>query len=226
MLKLIVTDKFKECSVCKITFEATEENFYKQKSKNKEYGEHYKLTGECKKCRKEKTTKYQKEHGEMHRASQRKYSMTEAGRKTRKRSLGNWRSKGLQRIYYLNNKDRFKKYKDKHGHKKHNISKEEWNSCKAYFSFKCAYCGISEQLAKELYGHNLHKEHVINDGENDLRNCVPSCKKCNTEKNELEFEFWYIERCEGYSIERLEKVREWINYDYKAFIRGDIVNTK
>jgi hypothetical protein len=63
---------------------------------------------------------------------------------------------------------------------------------------------------------DFHKEHVNHEGSNDLSNCVPSCKLCNTSKHVQELEEWY-KRQPYFSEERLQKIYKWINEDWKLY---------
>ena len=110
-------------------------------------------------------------------------------------------------------------------HKTHTISKIEWESCKKYFKYKCAYCGLSIEDHYRIYAGkpqkiDLHKDHFINDGLNDLSNCVPSCRSCNNYKKKIDFEEWYSETNKVYSMERLIKIRKWLEEDYKLYIKS------
>jgi hypothetical protein len=108
-------------------------------------------------------------------------------------------------------------------HRKHNITNQEWKQCKKYFSNQCAYCGL--QLSEHYVNYNgqmklfdFDKEHVYHTGENDLSNCVPSCRICNVNKYQFNVEEWYKEQS-YYSEERLNKINTWINNDYKIYTK-------
>jgi len=127
-----------------------------------------------------------------------------------------------QRDYLVNNKDKVKKYNKRYGSKKHTVNSAEWESCKHYFNMRCAYCGIpieehyiTRKGIKKL--GDFHKEHVYHDGKNDLSNCVPSCRQCNTKKNVRTInEFYKIS--EKFTYDKYHKIYMWIRYDYKNFI--------
>lgn len=118
-----------------------------------------------------------------------------------------------------NNKDKIKQYNKKRTEKKHEITKQEWIDCKNYFNNCCAYCGISEVEAKKQQGQNLHKEHVIDCGRNDLKNCVPSCKSCNSEKHLTSLNDWYNVKNPKYTKDKYLKIYQWLRYDYKKYIK-------
>jgi 5-methylcytosine-specific restriction endonuclease McrA len=102
------------------------------------------------------------------------------------------------------------------------VSDAEWESCKKYFDDSCAYCGlhISEHFNNykgKMRWTDLHKEHVDDDGANDLSNCIPSCQSCNSQKWNFEFEEFYNTNNENYDQERYDKIIKWLNEDYKQF---------
>ncbi len=108
-------------------------------------------------------------------------------------------------------------------HKKHEITKNEWELCKEYFVYKCAYCGLPieehyNQYKGEIRLTDFHKEHVNHDGSNDLSNCIPSCKNCNSEKHTSTLEEWYNKENENFTEERLEKILNWLNNDYIKYL--------
>jgi hypothetical protein len=67
---------------------------------------------------------------------------------------------------------------------------------------------------KNIYNQDLHKEHVIYDGANDLSNCVPSCKVCNSLKWQYELESWYKKQ-DFYDEYKLQKIYDWVNVCWK-----------
>lgn len=103
----------------------------------------------------------------------------------------------------------------------------EWENCKKYFNHRCAYCHlkIEEHWIKRNGNFQLgdfHRDHVDHNGANDLSNCVPACKTCNTQKRDFELEDWYSPVNENYEEGRLLKIHTWINEDYKLFIENKL----
>ena len=199
----------KQCSICKEEKELSE--FYLQKNYSKKKGEYITYNQYCKKCCKEKSVKYQKDNPDK----RKKYLKADNSRPERKQAKKEFnekrRAEGKEREWQRNNKDKITNYRIKRmQNKKHEITKEEWESCKLYFNYSCAYCGMTEVRAKEKYKNNLHKEHVDHNGANDLSNCVPSCKSCNGSKNIKDFQEWYNESNPVYSCERYNKIMEWL----------------
>jgi len=125
------------------------------------------------------------------------------------------RENGYYKEMYKNNPEQFKKYNQQH--RNHNIADEQFESCKKYFKYERCFCGMSEEEAIIKYKQRLHKEHADDDGANDLSNCIPACKGCNSSKWKFELKRWYLQQ-DFYSEERLQKINKWLNEDYKKFI--------
>ena len=123
----------------------------------------------------------------------------------------------LESLWRKKNPDKCKEYIIKREmHKKHEVTEFEWERCKQYFNYKCAYCGMTEEEHYEKFKEQLHKEHFYNNGSNDLSNCIPSCKSCNSSKWKYEAEEWY-KNCEFFSQGRLNKIYQWLENDYKQY---------
>lgn len=83
------------------------------------------------------------------------------------------------------------------------LTSKEWNECKKFFNNECAYCGRKM--------NNLTQDHFIplsKDGEYSKKNIIPSCRSCNSRKNNKDFYEWYKEDIH-YSKERLNKIEEY-----------------
>lgn len=100
---------------------------------------------------------------------------------------------------------------------RHNITDYEWEECKNYFNYRCAYCGIAIEDYEKQYHKDFSKEHVINNGANDLSNCVPACNNCNMSKRDKDFETWYKEQS-FYFVGEYWKIKKWLKFDYKKII--------
>lgn len=222
--KTINNKIYKRCSCHKEYFPegdewmpCTEEYFYKTKSSTDG------LFPYCKKCTSKKSAMYQHNHKKEALEYHHKYSQThpnyyknirdnyeKRNKENRKESIKQWRR---------NHPDRLRQYNSIYSNKKHNITTKEWKDCKEYFNYQCAYCGMPEKEAKELYKQNLHKEHVDCNGVGNLSNCVPACKHCNTSKHEFDMEDWYKQQS-YFSQERLDKIYKWLKDDYKLYIKN------
>jgi hypothetical protein len=121
--------------------------------------------------------------------------------------------------YYHSNPEKHAEYRRKREmHKHHEISDIEWDNCKKYFDYKCACCGkpISEHYHRQrgkMILFDFCKDHFVNDGSNDLTNCIPLCKTCNGKKNTKTFEEFYNNKNKYYTEERLDKIYKWIYED-------------
>jgi hypothetical protein len=214
---VVLIIEYKTCSKCEITYPKTDEYFYKQKSKKCKDG--YYLSSECKNCRIKAALKWKKDNPEKNREYSRIVDMRE-DKKIRKRNVSKERRlNGKHKKYIQNNPDKTKEYNRRHQLKKHKISKQEWNACKEYFNNSCCYCGITYEEHKIKYNEDLHKEHYIDDGANDLSNCVPACKSCNSQKWEFDVNEWFNEDNPRFTKERYKKILKWINEDYKKYIK-------
>jgi len=208
----------KQCKGCLSTYPATLEYFYKNKG-NKDGLHSY-----CRECANNKAKQYYFENKEQ-RDIQKKEYYNENKEEILKHNREYKRNHKQEILDYYKkwtkeNKDKVKLYKETRAmNKQHEISKEEWENCLKYFNFECAYCGISEEVAVETHGQVLHKEHVDHEGENDLSNNVPACKSCNSKKWTFSLEEWYTEDNEVFSIERYNKILDWICKDYINYIK-------
>lgn len=125
--------------------------------------------------------------------------------------------------YYKKNKDRIKKYnkyysknnleairtctnrrKSRENNLPSTFTIEEWEECKSYFDYECAYCGKKRKLEQE------HFVPVSKGGGYTQDNIIPACSKCNNNKRAKVFEDWYSEK-EFYSKEREDKIFEYLN---------------
>lgn len=218
--KVIDGEINKKCSDCKQWFPMNSEYFYKNSSNKKDGYNTY-----CKECTKFRSAKWQQDNYERYRKgfierSRKKRQIPEKAEYHRVKAREQ-RESGYLKIYQRNNPEKMKKYRLKYQNKKHDIANNEWENCKAYFDYSCAYCGISEEEAYDTYQQRFHKEHVDHYGANDLSNCVPACKGCNSKKWKYEFDEWYNSNNEIYSKQRYNRIIRWLNNDYKKYINNE-----
>jgi 5-methylcytosine-specific restriction endonuclease McrA len=212
-------------------FSCTEEYFYKNKMNSIDG-----LHPWCKQCSSKKAQQNQDNNPERYMWYRLKYQKTEKGNKVLHSELKILRNKGWFDEYYADHPDQFKMYRETRKAKEHDISNKEWRSCQDYFKNEqgercCAYCGlpISQhyiQYRKKIILGNFHKEHVINNGANNLSNCVPSCRDCNDLKHKSDLNDWYKEGNPVYDPNKLNKILKWINEDWKKFYAGGIRKKK
>lgn len=175
------------------------------------------IDSKCKTCRNIINTLYRSNNREKTRAMVKKADTNEKVKLRVRKS----RAKGVYREWQRNNPDKVKQYAVEHN--KHHITKDEWENCKGYFNNKCAYCGLDINdhyvifKQKQRLG-DFHKEHVEHNGANDLSNCVPACKVCNSSKRKRSLNEWYNIDNERYNLERYNKIIKWITEDYKEYI--------
>jgi hypothetical protein len=213
----------KLCYNCNEWFPMTLEYFYGNKSKEG-------LSPWCKTCAKLKSSKNQKENNIRYHREQRKFKDAhksyDRDRNKIYRAIPENREKLVERyrMFTVNNPEKMKGYREnRERNKKHTIPKKQWDACKTYFGNTCAYCGLLIEDHWVVYNGitkngDFHKEHVDHNGENDLSNCIPSCKSCNSLKWKFELSYWYNEDNPIYSIERLDKINKWLTEDYKLYI--------
>lgn len=211
--KLINGIEYKLCSDCRDWHPMNDEWFYKNKSSSDGYYAY------CKECTKIRTGKWARENRDKRLIYLKKNNATPERKKKNREQHWKRKDRGYFKEYYEENKEKFKGYNEDRRAKNHDIDKQEWLGCKEYFNNSCAYCGVSLDEHKQIYNEDLHKEHVIYDGKNDLSNCVPACKSCNSSKHIALLEDWYNETNENFTKDRLNRIYKWLDEDFKKFIK-------
>jgi len=195
--------------------ELNKDNFYTDKNATDGY------CSWCKTCKLNYQNSYQNKHKEEQKVRRKKCRDSNLDKELDYNK--NWREDNRDHIhsytkdYQQSNPERLRGYNETRKHKNHTISKKAWKYCLGYFNYKCVYCGISLEDHKKKYNQQLHKEHVIHDGNNDLSNCVPSCKDCNSHKWKYDMETWYKQQ-DYYTENKYNKIAQWLKEDYKNFI--------
>lgn len=209
------------CTKCKIT--KSKDEYYTNTKVNAK-GEEYDYTNpKCKVCLREAGASWRKNNPEKRKLSIQKDNARPEKRELMDKLRIEARENGSYREWQRNNKDKMKKYREDREHKKHNIKIEDWNYCKGYFENECAYCGLPLREHMNMFNERLirtdfHKEHVIHEGRNDITNCVPSCKSCNSSKRTYELEEWYTPENPNYSKVRLDRIYRWLSRDVHLFV--------
>jgi hypothetical protein len=223
--KIIDEVIYKKCTQCpeeEAWQPMNDEHYYKWKRSPDGF------QAQCISCSIKKASKYQTEHSkERSRYNHKRYVAMPEYHKNKDIK---WRENNPKRMSYLmsrwqkNNPDKVRYYNAKRKlEKEHKITKSEWKACKEYFDNCCAYCGLPIEkhyrtYAGKLQNIDLHKEHVIVDGRNDIKNCVPSCQSCNSSKGEYSLNTWYNINNPIFDSIKLHKIYMWLRYDYKKFI--------
>ncbi|MEY8695898.1 HNH endonuclease [Bacillus safensis] len=174
---------------------------------------------DCKECVINKSKIWIIENKEQFKNTLKKYKQKPELKMKQRLYNQKWRDNGGLSDWQAKNKDMILLYAKNREKKNHKISKMEWENCKNYFNNCCAYCGFSEEEHMSKFRQGLHRDHVNNLGENDLSNCVPACKACNSSKGVKELIDWlqdnfHVERC---SIV-LMKINAWIENDHIELI--------
>lgn len=204
------------CNQCKE--ERTLSEFYTQNKKRSNGESYIYYRPDCKECTKGRSIKWWSEQDEEtkkginYRRSQKPKQFAAEKDRTRLK-----RESGYMKEYYYKNRDKFREYREDYKIKIHKISEQEWIKCKKHFNNSCAYCGMTLSEHRNKHNQDLHREHVDDEGKDDLSNCVPSCKVCNSSKHTKDFLDWYIAQ-EHYSKKRADKIFMWLEEDYKKYV--------
>ncbi|MGR6760296.1 HNH endonuclease [Paenibacillus sp. T2-29] len=197
--------------------------FYSQNRNSKKRGEYIYYYPECKECSIKRSLNWQLDNHEHYLQQKHIYntSQTKNSESWRQREREHSREQrlgGYHKDWRKRNPEKLKRYSQVYSNKKHDITTKEWIACKSYFDHMCAYCGMSEKEHKDLFKQQLHKEHVDCNGADDLSNCVPACRSCNSSKHEFRLTEWYDKKNKYFLTERLEKILLWINNDYADYL--------
>ncbi|AZV43582.1 endonuclease [Peribacillus asahii] len=216
--------ELKVCKVCELEKPLTE--FYTQNKTRKDGTEYIYYRPDCKECTQNKSMKWAKDNIERHRQLQKKSNSTPRVRELRRGYSKRQRDSGYTKSYYHKNKEQLREYnKNKLMNKTHKISNEEWENCKNYFNYRCAYCGLAIEnhyikFNGEIRLGDFAREHVDDEGVNDLSNCVPSCKSCNSQKSTFTLEEWLDINARGFNEQKYNKIIKWISEDFMKYIES------
>jgi 5-methylcytosine-specific restriction endonuclease McrA len=79
----------------------------------------------------------------------------------------------------------------------------DWDRCKAWFGYRCAYCGKAGKLTKD---HIIPRYHG---GGDMVLNLIPACQSCNSSKGKKNVDSWYREQS-FYSPFREQLIRQYL----------------
>lgn len=205
-------------------FPATLEYFYYNDKNMTDY-----LHPECKRCGILKSHINQVENEE--RAKKNKIKWYEDHKELNWKRANEWKEKDPEYALQCyrewqqseNGQISSKKSRKKRKEKEHIIYDIEWENDKKYFDYQCAYCGLLIEEHWIRYRNKIiigdfHKDHVIDQGRNDIKNCIPSCESCNSSKHTSTLNEWYNPNNPNYTKERYLKIYQWLRYDCKKYI--------
>lgn len=208
----------KVCKTCGIDKPLDE--YYSTVKNSKTKGVYVWYQCSCKECCKTRSKKWIKDNKERYETLIRERDNRPKTKIYHRELSRKRRLEGKHKEWSRKNPDKLREYNEYRTlHKNHKISKPEWDACKKYFNDECAYCGLPSNQHYCKYNEDiklasLHKEHVNHNGSNELDNCVPACKSCNSSKHTRDFKEWYTSR-DFYSKERYDKIIKWTTKDYK-----------
>lgn len=222
--KILNGKEYKLCSKCNEWKLMDEKHFYKWNRSSDGFN------AQCIDCSIKYAHKRRKEHGDIVRANEKKGYY-----KTKEKHLAtikNYQNKNdevkqhirkYQKGYRQTHIEMLRKHSKKRHKKKHIMEDSEWIACKNFFDNTCAYCGspLEEQFMErngEIISCDLDKEHVIDNGKNDIKNCIPSCRTCNDIKKKKTLNQFYNPRNPNYTYERYHRIYLWLRYEYKKYI--------
>ena len=200
----------KTCLKCGRNLPATAEYFHRHKR--------YKdgLRSTCKECRKRIRAEQYQENPDKFKERSRRYFIEnrEANSIKCKKWYRDNKKANTKRCnqYYKENKDKLREYIKNFNQKRRALIKEthadltpeEWIDIKEFFNNSCAYCGMTEEEHLSKFGEQIHQDHFIplsKGGEYSKDNIIPSCRSCNSSKNDKEFWEWYPQH-ESYDPKR------------------------
>lgn len=208
----------KKCKICEEFKTMNEDNFYKKKTNYTDGFDTY-----CKPCSRKKYKKYRDENAEIY--IKRTYKHYQENKEVYDQRRTKWMKENEEFVkeyrkewLKLNAEHMSEYYTNRAANKKHEIEVEEWESCLKFFDHSCVYCGIPQDVHKEITNQVLHKEHFDHEGANDLSNAVPACRRCNSSKWAHEVDDWYPQQ-NYYDDYKFVKVKQWINEEHKKYIK-------
>lgn len=213
--KIVNGVDYKICNICLEWKPSTNEYFHK--TKNNIDG----LQPYCKVCASAKYLKWVNENRERKRERDREWVKKPENVPKVRKNQKIYIESGKRAEWDSKNKERLSGYShDKRVNGTHTISDIEWKNCKTYFNNSCAYCGLSEADQMSNFNQRLHMEHADPSGLNDLSNCIPACKSCNSRKWKYEMDEWYNTSNLNFNIERRKRIKTWLNTDYQLYIEA------
>lgn len=211
-----MSDQSKTCNVCGI--DKNLDKYYQQIKKDRNGKPYIYYRPECKNCTKERSLDWASANREKFLNCFIKYNNKPEVKVKQNQAKIDHRKSGKYLEWQRLNKDKLQRYRKNREVKTHDITSNEWYNCRLFFNFRCSYCGKTWEQNKKETEKDLHKDHVVYDGRNDLKNCIPACCSCNSSKGERTLNDWYKSQ-EFYSRDRYLMIYQWLRYDVKKYIR-------
>lgn len=129
---------------------------------------------------------------DYHKAQKRIYDKIyyEKNKSMKKDYYSKWKKSGGQELRTMYNQKRRLLEKGI----ENTLTINEWRVILEYFSYSCAYCGITESEHLKKTKIRLSQEHIVPvamGGSYTFHNIVPSCSYCNSSKNTKTLEEFY-----------------------------------
>jgi 5-methylcytosine-specific restriction endonuclease McrA len=185
---------YKYCNKCDMEYPNTSEYF--KPDKESRGG----LTKTCRKCLKRQNKRYYLDNiDKIREYSLKRFQDPEVKRQHRE-AMRKWEERHPDKIH-------------SYRHKRRALEKQlpitltidDWDRCKDYFDHKCAYCGKNKDLTMD------HFIPISKMGELSINNAIPSCKSCNSSKNDKDFFEWYP-KYRYYSKKREKALLDYLGY--------------
>jgi hypothetical protein len=211
----------KQCSQCHEWKLLNENNFYKWSKSPDSY------SAQCNECAKRYTRNKKAANREYFNKIDREYR--EKNKAVRKIKEKEWRLQHKQHLreylqeYLKTHPEQSRYYSKLRRPRNHILYDCEWEDCKLFFNYRCAYCGLPIEdhyvyRRGKMVWVDFCREHAVDNGKNDLSNCIPACNSCNVSKNTISFHAFYNPSNPNFSYERYHKIYIWLRYKYKNYI--------
>lgn len=214
-LKFKTEDGYRICYKCSKKYELNSDNFYKSKLSRGGFNTI------CKNCDKKSNKAYKDKNKEKSKEqwsnwyANNKDRISEYNKQYRKENIDglNEYNREYQKMYRQT--DNGKAIRRMHWHSReaklrnleYSFTESEWDECKEYFNYQCAYCGCTPEI--------LTQDHFValnNGGAYIKNNIIPCCFSCNSSKQDSIFYEWY-ESKDFYNIQNVTKIEKYLGIE-------------
>jgi UDP-N-acetylglucosamine 4,6-dehydratase len=162
---------------------------------------------------KKRHKKYLKENKEKRKILMQNYYQNNKKEMGEKRKI--WLNNNPEKIREMSRRRRNLKLNAKGSH-----TEQEWQDKKKEYNYRCAYCGIHENILQDKYKDKkfwqLHEEHIVAltlGGSDYINNIIPACVSCNSSKHNKLIKNYLVTGGTGFLGQALVK---------KLLKRGDV----